>query len=419
MFGFKYENKIDINYILMGIDNLNKTIKETASNAITHITIKDLPKGIYGVDVSIYLYPGLYNKECKGKGSHIRKFMDIITTWRNAGHNLVMVFDGDTRSVKAKKATIEKRFQEHQKKHNEILEICTEVINEPSSSTVIEEQEQQFLDSVNINDFARHIINNGKCSDDQIFRLENAIRNNITVKTSDIQDLFDLFQMTNTPVLQAKGEADHLLAELYRGGLIDGVISEDSDMLTHGVNLLIRGLNDADCRRQEMVKRYDLQKILDTWGLTYTQFVDVCILSGCDYSSKIRGIACKTAINVIKKHGSVEAYLSTLTGKKMDAVPEGFLESYKEAVKIFCETNENIPYPITTQSWSSVTPQNEATREKFKQWLLKETNYTPTTLEKKLVIFQEEFYVERDVPKNNKVKVKIQVMVKPKIRDMK
>lgn len=38
-----------------------------------------------------------------------------------------------------------------------------------------------------------------------------------------------------------------------------------------------------------------------------TQFIDLCIMCGCDYAANIRGIGAVRALNLIKQHGSVEA----------------------------------------------------------------------------------------------------------------
>ena len=42
------------------------------------------------------------------------------------------------------------------------------------------------------------------------------------------------------------------------------------------------------------------------------QFVDLCILLGCDYVDKIKGIGPKKAIEMVRKHGSIEDVLGNL-----------------------------------------------------------------------------------------------------------
>jgi flap endonuclease-1 len=40
--------------------------------------------------------------------------------------------------------------------------------------------------------------------------------------------------------------------------------------------------------------------------MTEDEFIDLCILLGCDYSVSIDGIGPKTAFKLIKEHGSIE-----------------------------------------------------------------------------------------------------------------
>lgn len=41
-------------------------------------------------------------------------------------------------------------------------------------------------------------------------------------------------------------------------------------------------------------------------GLTDDEFIDLCILCGCDYASKIEGIGPVKAYKFIKQYGSIE-----------------------------------------------------------------------------------------------------------------
>jgi len=42
------------------------------------------------------------------------------------------------------------------------------------------------------------------------------------------------------------------------------------------------------------------------------QFIDLCILLGCDYCGTIKGIGPKRAIDLIKQHGSIEEILDNI-----------------------------------------------------------------------------------------------------------
>ena len=57
-------------------------------------------------------------------------------------------------------------------------------------------------------------------------------------------------------------------------------------------------------------------QVLEGFGMDRDQFVDLCILLGCDYVDKIKGIGPKKAIELVKKHKSIEAILENIDQTK-------------------------------------------------------------------------------------------------------
>ena len=53
-------------------------------------------------------------------------------------------------------------------------------------------------------------------------------------------ELIMLLKYTGAAWSQSNGEADHKMAALFKSGKVDGVLTEDSDLLAHGVNKLYR-----------------------------------------------------------------------------------------------------------------------------------------------------------------------------------
>ena len=45
--------------------------------------------------------------------------------------------------------------------------------------------------------------------------------------------------------------------------------------------------------------------MMKDFDLTDQQFMDMCVLCGCDYASKIEGIGPVKAFKYIKEHGSI------------------------------------------------------------------------------------------------------------------
>ena len=73
--------------------------------------------------------------------------------------------------------------------------------------------------------------------------------------------------------------------------------------------------------QKQPILEIDYEKVLRGMELTYPQFVDLCILCGCDYCSSIKGIGPKTALKYIKQFGSLERVLDYLRREKRMELP--------------------------------------------------------------------------------------------------
>ena len=64
-------------------------------------------------------------------------------------------------------------------------------------------------------------------------------------------------------------------------------------------------------------KEFHLDAFLAESGLSMAQFIDLSILLGCDYCDKIRGIGPKSALELIKKHHTIEKILENMASVLM------------------------------------------------------------------------------------------------------
>jgi len=106
--------------------------------------------------------------------------------------------------------------------------------------------------------------------------------------------------------------------------------ASDADCLTFGTRLLIRNLMAAESQKKQIYE-ISLELILEQLGIM-DQFIDFCILCGCDYCDTIKGVGPSTAIKLIMSHGSLEKVLESLDSEK---VPENF--RYQAARDFFRE----------------------------------------------------------------------------------
>ncbi|CAJ1071900.1 probable flap endonuclease 1 homolog isoform X1 [Xyrichtys novacula] len=145
------------------------------------------------------------------------------------------------------------------------------------------------------------------------------------------KDCHQLLKLMGVPVVQAPGDAEAFCAWLVREGKVDAVASEDMDTLPFGASILIRQLN---AKRDSDVTEYSLDTLLKKLQIDHKEFVDLCILLGCDYCDKITGLGPKRALTLIQKHRTIEDVVKHVN-RKTHPVPNAW--KYKEAREIFLE----------------------------------------------------------------------------------
>lgn len=130
---------------------------------------------------------------------------------------------------------------------------------------------------------------------------------------------------------------------MERIGLVDGIITEDSDLLVFGCrNVLFKF--DMVARTVVNIKRDRFASVsasaTDSNGISLVgwsdkQFRAMAILSGCDYLPSIPGIGLKTACSLLRKWKTVEQVVRTIALEGKKSVPRGYLNQFRLAEKCF------------------------------------------------------------------------------------
>ena len=108
--------------------------------------------------------------------------------------------------------------------------------------------------------------------------------------------------------------------------------SEDMDTLTFNTPILYRHLTFSEAKKQPILE-VDLKKAIDGLNMTmsqvlelisfavafsddlFHQFIELCLLLGCDYLEPIKGIGPKTAYKLMQEHGSLGEVVEHLKAK--------------------------------------------------------------------------------------------------------
>jgi exonuclease-1 len=152
----------------------------------------------------------------------------------------------------------------------------------------------------------------------------------------------------NVKYVVAPYEADAQLVYLEKKGLIQGIISEDSDMLVFGAQRLLTKLDQyGECIE---INRADFTacKEISLVGWTDTEFRRMAILSGCDYLASINKMGLKTAYRLVRKHKDIEKILRMLAFDSQFTIPPDYLENFRKAEltflhqRVYCPEKEEV-----------------------------------------------------------------------------
>ena len=118
------------------------------------------------------------------------------------------------------------------------------------------------------------------------------------IKTSELYNIHKLFDVLGVPYVRAEFEADALCAKLFKEKIITSCLSDDMDMLALGCGSTIKF---QDGRLVE----FNMEQIKEELQFTQEQFIDMCIMFGCDYLQHPFRLECEEIYEMIKKHGSL------------------------------------------------------------------------------------------------------------------
>jgi len=322
----------------MGIQGLTKLIADNCPTAIKEDEIKNYFGRKIAIDASMSLYQFLIavrpeqnsisglTDESGETTSHLLGLFQRTIRMVNNGLKPLFVFDGKPPTLKS--GELAKRT-----KRKEEAEEAQEKAKEEGNA---EEQTRMAKRSVRV-----------------------------TPKHND--EAKKLLKLMGIPVVEAPGEAEAQCAALAKAGIVFAVGSEDMDSLTFGSTILIRHLTFSEARKMP-IKEISLAKVLDELKFTMEEFIDLCILLGCDYCDSIRGIGPVRALEFMKKYKSLEEIVKHLDKDKY-TLPDSF--DFTQVRELFKKPEVTDPALLAdTVKW------NDPDEEALVEFLVKEKGFS-------------------------------------------
>ncbi|KAK1368860.1 Exonuclease 1 [Heracleum sosnowskyi] len=147
-------------------------------------------------------------------------------------------------------------------------------------------------------------------------------------------DLIQVLKQENVAYVVAPYEADAQMTFLAVSKLVDAVITEDSDLIPFGCPRIIYKMDKFGQGVEFQSSRLQQNKDLNLTGFTKQMFLEMCILSGCDYLQSLPGMGLKRAHALIKKFKSYDKVIKHL-GYSNVAVPPLYEELFRKALLTF------------------------------------------------------------------------------------
>lgn len=351
----------------MGIKQLFKFLSENAPRSIKVQTMENYTGRVLVVDASMCLYQfvvairlGAENQHASLMNdagevtSHIGGFLNRTLRMLEAGIKPVYVFDGKPPEFKS--AELQERREKREKAEVELKE----AIEKGDTEAALKQTKRT-----------------------------------VKVTSKMNQDTRRLLKMMGCPVVEAPCEAEATCAEMVKLGKAYGAVTEDMDVLTFGAPVMVKNLFSTSSSSQggsttttpaagmraggqKPVYEVNLGVALEQLNVTMDQFIDFCILCGCDYTDTLRGIGPHTGFKLIVEHGSIEEVVKNVEESK---IPPEWM--FKEARELF-KHPDVISEATDSAAFSCLDWTSEPDYEGLWKFLVEENQFNPERVTKNI-----------------------------------
>lgn len=252
----------------MGIRGLNTCLHTTTPSSIKNVDWATLESKRVGVDIQCFLYRAISNQLCP-----LKIIAEQICCFRKQHITPIYVFDGKPPTEKT--TVVSKRKTDR----NTAVEMCKK-LRLTLESTIDLDERSSLLRQISIIESKNPSIS---------YETKNMIK--------------QFLYATGVLFVTATSEADGLLAYLYKRNHIDVVATFDFDLIPRGANIIIP--NNISNPPGTQWSYYDYSAIKKGLGLNDSQFIDLCVLMGSDYTPELTIVPWASALSSIRSGLSI------------------------------------------------------------------------------------------------------------------
>jgi flap endonuclease-1 len=282
----------------MGINSLNKFLKNNCPEIYEEIHISEYSFKKVAIDISIYLCK--FKATCGDKW--LSAFINLVSCLRKNEVHCIIVYDGG--APPEKDAERKERADQRAKLEKKVYKL-EEAMDKFHLSGEIDQVLIDLYKKRKKGDCPPRLMKRSNDEVDMGF-VEIAVtkmRSQILdISPEDFKKTKELFDILKVPYLDAPLEAETTCADLCKRGLVDAVLSEDTDVLAYGCPVFLSKINTSDgtCT----IIKYP--ELLEGLKLSSDEFLDLCIMCGCDYNKNIFRVGPEKAYKYIQKYSTIE-----------------------------------------------------------------------------------------------------------------
>jgi 5'-3' exonuclease len=296
----------------MGIDQLSKFLKKREVYETLNISTLKYTK--LGIDAPMFLYK-FKGVTDPNTNEWLGCFVSFVTFLRKNDIHPIFVFEGKAPPEKAQ--TQADRREQKQKvmgKTDAMEQDLNEYIGSGTISPLLAETWEKIkAKGKNKSLLVKPTLVKSFISTDDIKEeINHRRRYEISIKREDIVSLKQLLKIMGVSYIQSNGEAETDCVSLFYDGVIDYIVSEDTDVLAYFPPLefenafkelkVIVNFNINEFTFTQISK----QKVLETLNLTAESFRDFCIMCGTDYNKNIFRVGVERSYKFISDYYTIE-----------------------------------------------------------------------------------------------------------------
>jgi len=280
----------------MGIHNLNKFLRNNSPNVYQTIHLSEYAFKKIAIDISLYL--------CKFKASYgqrwLSAFINLISCLRKNEIHCVFIYDSGAPLEKA--AEREERAAAREKIEKKVIELETDLDNYFKTGIITDSLIELY--KKNKSTPVRLLQNNNNEVDIDIIqkKIEKLRSYVLDISSEDFEITKKLFTVLGVPWYHAPLEAETMCSDLCKRGLVDAVLSEDTDVLAYGAPIFLSKIDMTN----ETCVRINYNNMLNSLQISADSFLDFCIMCGTDYNKNIYKVGPEKSFKYIQKHRTIE-----------------------------------------------------------------------------------------------------------------